>query len=105
MKDPKVVYICSQLYQKLYGKEQQRDIASIALKAVVEAVANPQTAVEVVGMLAPKLIEGIRKEVRQMLADVGVAIAVGVKVPLLIKVHRSVDRVRSYPFARTRPIK
>lgn len=93
------MYICSQLYQKLYGKEQQRDIASIALKAVVEAVGNPQTAVEVVGMLAPKLIEGIRKEVRQMLVGVGVAIAVGVKV------HRSVDRVRSYPFARTRPIK
>ena len=67
LKEAKVVYICSQLYQKLYGKEQQRDIASIALKAVVDAIANPQTAVEVVGMLAPKLTEGIQAEVSQIL--------------------------------------
>ena len=74
LKEAKVVYICSQLYQKLYGKEQQRDIASIALKAVVEAIANPQTAAEVVGMLAPKLTEGIQTEVRRILAGVGVTI-------------------------------
>eukprot|EP00250_Pteridium_aquilinum_P018481 c24109_g1_i1 orf=324-4016(+) len=48
--------LCTRL---LTGKEQQRDIASIALKTVVAEINSGTVAQAVVGLLSPKLVKGI----------------------------------------------
>ena len=56
----RVVEIVDSLCQKLLtGKEQQRDIASIALKTVVAEISSGNVAQCVVVSLTPKLIKGI----------------------------------------------
>jgi hypothetical protein len=58
------VEIVESLCQKLLtGKEQQRDIASIALKTVVAEISSGNVAQCVVVSLTPKLITGITNPV------------------------------------------
>lgn len=58
--ESRVVEIVESLCQKLLtGKEQQRDIASIALKTVVAEISSGNVAQCVVVSLTPKLIKGI----------------------------------------------
>lgn len=60
----RVVEIVDSLCQKLLtGKEQQRDIASIALKTVVAEISSGNVAQCVVVSLTPKLIKGITSPV------------------------------------------
>jgi len=60
----RVVEIVESLCQKLLtGKEQQRDIASIALKTVVAEISSGNVAQCVVVSLTPKLIKGITNPV------------------------------------------
>lgn len=60
----RVVEIVESLCQKLLtGKEQQRDIASIALKTVVAEISSGNVAQCVVVSLTPKLIKGITSPV------------------------------------------
>eukprot|EP00249_Psilotum_nudum_P024642 c29247_g2_i2 orf=410-4126(+) len=58
--EQRVVDIVSVLCMRLLtGKEQQRDIASIALKTVIAEINNGSIAMSVVSSLSPKLIRGI----------------------------------------------
>ncbi|XP_038681962.1 cullin-associated NEDD8-dissociated protein 1-like isoform X2 [Tripterygium wilfordii] len=58
--EPRVVEMTSKLCDKmLNGKDQHRDIASIALKTIVSEVTSPSLAQSVVVSLSPQLISGI----------------------------------------------
>lgn len=58
--ESRVVEIVDSLCTKLLtGKEQQRDIASIALKTVVAEINSGSVAQGVVGLISPKLVKGI----------------------------------------------
>ena len=60
----RVIEISDTLCTKLLtGKEQQRDIASIALKTVVAEISSGSVAQGVVGLLSPKLVKGISTSV------------------------------------------
>ncbi len=60
----RVVEIVDSLCQRLLtGREQQRDIASIALKTVVAEISSGSVAQCVVVSLTPKLIKGITSSV------------------------------------------
>ena len=65
VQEGRVVEIVESLCQKLLtGKEQQRDIASIALKTVVAEISSGSVAQCVVVSLTPELIKGITSSVR-----------------------------------------
>ncbi|RDX84693.1 Cullin-associated NEDD8-dissociated protein 1 [Mucuna pruriens] len=58
--EPRVVEMTSKLCDKLLnGKDQHRDIASIALKTVVAEVSTPSLAQSILHTLTPQLIKGI----------------------------------------------
>ncbi len=67
----RVVEIVDSLCQRLLtGREQQRDIASIALKTVVAEISSGSVAQCVVVSLTPKLIKGITSSVGTILVIV-----------------------------------
>ncbi len=67
----RVVEIVDSLCQRLLtGREQQRDIASIALKTVVAEISSGSVAQCVVVSLTPKLIKGITSSVGTVLVVV-----------------------------------
>lgn len=53
--------LCDKL---LSGKDQHRDVASIALKTIVSEVSTTALAQRIVGCLSPKLTEGVTSPVR-----------------------------------------
>ncbi len=64
----RVVEIVDSLCQRLLtGREQQRDIASIALKTVVAEISSGSVAQCVVVSLTPKLTKGITSSVRVLI--------------------------------------
>ena len=58
--EPRVVEMTSKLCDKLLnGKDQHRDIASIALKTIVAEVSTKSLAQSILVSLSPQLINGI----------------------------------------------
>lgn len=58
--EARVVEMTNQLCGKLLnGKDQHRDIASIALKTIISEVTTPSVAQRVIVSLSPQLIRGI----------------------------------------------
>ncbi|PPR89878.1 hypothetical protein GOBAR_AA30809 [Gossypium barbadense] len=58
--EPRVVEMTNKLCEKLLnGKDQHRDIASIALKTIISEISTPSLAQSVLISLSPQLIRGI----------------------------------------------
>ena len=58
--EPRIVEMTNKLCDKLLnGKDQHRDIASIALKTIIAEITTPSLAQSILISLSPQLIRGI----------------------------------------------
>ncbi len=92
----RVVEIVESLCQRLLtGREQQRDIASIALKTVVAEISSGSVAQCVVVSLTPKLTKGITSSVRIIIVIFVWSLTVPRSQPFMYDAEKGMTSLRS----------
>jgi hypothetical protein len=97
----RVVDIVESLCQRLLtGREQQRDIASIALKTVVAEISSGSVAQCVVVSLTPKLTKGITSSVRIIIVICVWSLTVTRSQPFMYAAENCMTSLRSLSWLR-----